>query len=153
MKCREYGKCLWWLSSHTFTKAKFILSSMPPSWSKQIQNTMICFIITPTSYTTFVYGSQVEETSKNKILITYNIFFYDTSSKSVIKKKVLSKNPAYGRHQLCRPMRIVGPIQIWRGNMIYLFFYAPFFLFFFKVTKVTTKSYWGYYWTPKMAIK
>ena len=29
------------------------------------------------------------------------------------------KNPAYGRHQLCRPMRIVGPIQIWRGCMMY----------------------------------
>ena len=25
---------------------------------------------------------------------------------------VLAKNPAYGRHQLSRPMRIVGPIQI-----------------------------------------
>ena len=23
------------------------------------------------------------------------------------------------------------------------------FLFFFKITKFTTKSYWGYYWTPK----
>ena len=32
------------------------------------------------------------------------------------------KNPAYGRHQLSRPMRIVGPIQIWRGCMVYLFF-------------------------------
>ena len=30
------------------------------------------------------------------------------------------KNPAYGRHQLSRPMRIVGPIQIWRGSVIYL---------------------------------
>ena len=30
------------------------------------------------------------------------------------------KNPAYGRHQLSRPMRIVGPIQIWRGCVIYL---------------------------------
>ena len=26
--------------------------------------------------------------------------------------KPLKKNPAYGRHQLSRPMRIVGPIQI-----------------------------------------
>ena len=32
----------------------------------------------------------------------------------------LKKNPAYGRHQLSRPMRIVGPIQIWRGCVIYL---------------------------------
>ena len=30
------------------------------------------------------------------------------------------KNPAYGRHQLSRPMRIVGPIQIWKGCVIYL---------------------------------
>ena len=35
------------------------------------------------------------------------------------------KNPAYGRHQLSRPMRIVGPIQFWRGCVIYrnLFIY------------------------------
>ena len=26
-----------------------------------------------------------------------------------------NKNSAYGRHQLSRPMRIVGPIQFWRG--------------------------------------
>ena len=32
------------------------------------------------------------------------------------------KNPAYGRHQLSWPMRIVGPIQIWRGCGIYWFF-------------------------------
>ena len=31
------------------------------------------------------------------------------------------KNPAYERHQLSWPMRIVGPIQIWRGSVIYLF--------------------------------
>ena len=30
------------------------------------------------------------------------------------------KNPAYGRHQLSRLMWIVGPIQIWRGSVIYL---------------------------------
>ena len=30
---------------------------------------------------------------------------------------------AYGRHQLSRPMPIVGPIQIWRGCGIYIFFY------------------------------
>ena len=29
------------------------------------------------------------------------------------------KNPAYRRHQLSRPMRIVGPIQFWRGCVIY----------------------------------
>ena len=29
------------------------------------------------------------------------------------------KNPAHGRHQLSRPMRIVGPIQFWRGCVIY----------------------------------
>ena len=33
-----------------------------------------------------------------------------------------SKNPAYGRHQLSRPMRIVEPIQIWRAWVIFLFF-------------------------------
>ena len=32
----------------------------------------------------------------------------------------VKKNPAYGRHQLSWPMRIVGPIQIWRGCVIFL---------------------------------
>ena len=31
----------------------------------------------------------------------------------------IEKNPAYGRHQLSRPMQIVGPIQFWRGCVIY----------------------------------
>ena len=31
-----------------------------------------------------------------------------------------NKNPAYGRQRISRPMRIVGPIQFWRGCMIYL---------------------------------
>ena len=35
--------------------------------------------------------------------------------------QTLKKNPAYGRYQLSRPMRIVGPIQFWRGCMIYLY--------------------------------
>ena len=30
------------------------------------------------------------------------------------------KNPAYGRHRISRPMRIVGPIQFRRGCVIYL---------------------------------
>ena len=30
------------------------------------------------------------------------------------------KNPAYGRHRISRPMRILGPIQFWRGCVIYL---------------------------------
>ena len=30
------------------------------------------------------------------------------------------KNPAYGRHRISRPMRIVGPIQFWRGCVISL---------------------------------
>ena len=46
----------------------------------------------------------------------------DVSGDAILKTKVnivstffgklLNKNPAYGRHQLSRPMRIVGPIQI-----------------------------------------
>ena len=32
----------------------------------------------------------------------------------------LSKNPAYGRQRISWPMRIVGPIQFWRGCVIYL---------------------------------
>ena len=30
------------------------------------------------------------------------------------------KNPAYGRHQISQPMRIIGPIQFWRVCVIYL---------------------------------
>ena len=30
------------------------------------------------------------------------------------------KNPAYGRHRISRPMRIVGPIKFWRVCVIYL---------------------------------
>ena len=31
-----------------------------------------------------------------------------------------SENPAYGRHRISQPMRIVGPIQFWRVCVIYL---------------------------------
>ena len=40
---------------------------------------------------------------------------------------IMMKNPAYGRHQLFWPMRIVGPIQIWRGCVIYLNIICLFF--------------------------
>ena len=33
---------------------------------------------------------------------------------------MLQKNAAYGRQRISRPMRIVGPIQFWRGCVIYL---------------------------------
>ena len=43
-------------------------------------------------------------------------FNHSTHRKECIPKlqeiNILNKNPAYGRHQLSRPMRIVGPIQI-----------------------------------------
>ena len=35
-------------------------------------------------------------------------------------KKLLLKNPAYGRQRISRPTRIVGPIQFWRGCVVYL---------------------------------
>ena len=34
-------------------------------------------------------------------------------------RKLLFLNPAYRRHQLSQPMRVVGPIQFWRGCVIY----------------------------------
>ena len=34
------------------------------------------------------------------------------------------KNPAYGRHQLSRPMRIVGPIQFWRSCVIFFLLFG-----------------------------
>ena len=36
------------------------------------------------------------------------------------KTFVCIKNPAYGRHRISRPMRIVGPIKFWRVYVIYL---------------------------------
>ena len=38
----------------------------------------------------------------------------------MVKVKSTGKYPAYGRHRISRPMRIVGPIQFWRVCMIYL---------------------------------
>ena len=36
-------------------------------------------------------------------------------------------NPAYGRQRISPPMRIVGPIQFWRGYVIF------FYIFFFRL--------------------
>ena len=33
---------------------------------------------------------------------------------------IQKKNPAYRTHRISRPMRIVGPIQFWRGCVTYL---------------------------------
>ena len=40
----------------------------------------------------------------------------------VVRHKIFLKFPVYWRHLLSQPMRLVGPIQIWRGCIIYLFF-------------------------------
>ena len=40
-------------------------------------------------------------------------------------------------------------VFIWIFWIFFRFFF--YFFFFFKVTKVTTKSYRGYYWTPKIS--
>ena len=45
----------------------------------------------------------------------------ETQMSTQVIWKYFKKNLAYGRHQLSRPMRIVGPIQICRGCLIYLF--------------------------------
>ena len=36
------------------------------------------------------------------------------------RASLIKKNPAYGRQTISRPMQIVGPIQFWRGFLIYL---------------------------------
>ena len=41
--------------------------------------------------------------------------------------KSFTKKNAYGRQRISRPMRKVGPIQFWRGCVIFLFFF--FFIF------------------------
>ena len=43
-----------------------------------------------------------------------------TLRKLVTISSLSIKNPAYGRHQLSRPRRIIRPIQFWRGCVIYL---------------------------------
>ena len=62
-----------------------------------------------------------------KILAEYLKAFTKATQGSPVGKNPLcwlmmskEKNPAYGRHQLSRPMRIIEPIQIWRGCVIYL---------------------------------
>ena len=35
------------------------------------------------------------------------------------------KNPAYGRHQLCRPMLIVAPIPLNMSDIFFFFFLSP----------------------------
>ena len=47
---------------------------------------------------------------------------YPKSNQKIPQK--YPKNPSYGRQQLSRPMRIVGPKQIWRGCVIYLYIYG-----------------------------
>ena len=44
---------------------------------------------------------QFEDLAEINIILLFNHTYY-----------LLNKNPAYGRHQLSRPMRIIGPIQI-----------------------------------------
>ena len=41
------------------------------------------------------------------------------SASGLCKWEKEKENPLYGRHQLSRPMRIVGQIQFWRGCVIY----------------------------------
>ena len=66
---------------------------------------------------------EIRETMKiitlnHKIRILYSKQCYiglvgpQNAGKSTLLNKLLNKNPAYGRHQLSRLMRIVGPIQI-----------------------------------------
>ena len=51
-----------------------------------------------------------EEPSEINVWVQFRVSFAFT---------LLRKNPAYGRHQLSRPMRIVGPKQFLRGCVIY----------------------------------
>ena len=50
------------------------------------------------------------------------------------------KNPAYRRHQLSRPMQIVGPKQIWRGCVI---FFLPLFCFVLPMVDQWEASNWS----------
>ena len=70
--------------------------------------------------------------------INQNVFFPQTGRVDIRQIHCLIKNPAYGRHQLSRLMRIIGPILILKGYMIYKkkimnFFDSlrNFFIFFF----------------------
>jgi hypothetical protein len=58
---------------------------------------------------------------------TRNFWETFTLLSTLIPRRIIktpSLNPAYGRHQLSRPMRILGPIQIWRGCVIFFFFFC-----------------------------
>ena len=47
----------------------------------------------------------------------------ENTQRSKFTKVKYYKNPAYGRQRISRLMRIVGPIQFWRGCVIYLIFF------------------------------
>ena len=61
-------------------------------------------------------------TNKQKLFLCPFLYCVRNSRNTVIK------NPAYGRQRISRPMRIVGPIQFWRGCVIYLLFFSFFFM-------------------------
>ena len=64
-------------------------------------------------------------TSKDLVIYMSAMDLVQVYSKKPICKM---KNPAYGRHQFSWPLRIVGPIQIWRGCVIHFNIYIFFFL-------------------------
>ena len=56
----------------------------------------------------------------NKLGFCANFSFFKLGITSETNCKWNKKNPAYGRERISGPMRIVGPIQFWRGCVIYL---------------------------------
>ena len=65
---------------------------------------------------TFNTGDFKDQVLPNSLKVDNWKIEYD-QDENLVETEV--KNPAYRRHRICRPMRIVGPIQFWRGCMIY----------------------------------
>ena len=72
---------------------------------------------TQSCYVHYIYKtSRLPVSNSSWHIVKISLFVFNTS----LFLYLFYKNPAYGRHQLSRLMRIVGPIQIWRGCVIYL---------------------------------
>ena len=71
-------------------------------------------------YTLHIYESITNSLSAILFFILASIYKQLIHPFVLFKNRSITKNPAYGRHRISRPMRIVGLIQFWRVCVIYL---------------------------------
>ena len=100
--CNDFSLVSGNLSFHKFLKKTFLIKLFTNSWERKKHRTM-SLLGTFALCTLFHNFSQISWIYLNKLLFygTYLIKLFLTS---------WEKNPAYGRHWITRPMRIIGPI-------------------------------------------